>query len=193
VRCVHWSIETACISLERKKNKLPTAENENSQSWQQYYTIGNEMGAYGPLREAEYVEFFCQGVSENNMDMSHLFAVCLDLGQILRIEIIIYDLLRTREVVDQDFQGGKLIVIESAVIAVEHDIEQIVWNREKKERERESLLGSNGFLDSNFGSLHPFNIFTRPRYHFVVQVFCPSCAFPLSQKQNSRSYFRHCF
>ena len=47
-----------------------------------------------------------------------LFAVCHNLDQILRIEIVIRDPLCAREIVDQDFQGAKLIVIESAMIAV---------------------------------------------------------------------------
>jgi hypothetical protein len=47
-----------------------------------------------------------------------LFAVCHNLSQILRTEIFICGPLRTREIVNQYFQGAKLIVIESAMIAV---------------------------------------------------------------------------
>ena len=77
------------------------------------------MGAYELTQVAKY-SIFCQGVFEMNIykQYTDLFAICHDLGQILRIEIFIRGPLRAREIVNQDFQGTKLIVIESAMIAV---------------------------------------------------------------------------
>ena len=76
------------------------------------------MGAYEPTQAAKY-SIFCQGISRLNfINNTDLFAVCHNLGQILRIEIFIHGPLRSREIVNQYFQGAKLIVIESAMIAV---------------------------------------------------------------------------
>ena len=76
------------------------------------------MGAYEPTQAAKYsfyVRAFSRRTFINNTD---LFTVCHNLGHILRIEIFIRDPLRAREIVNQYFQGAKLIVIESAMIAV---------------------------------------------------------------------------
>ena len=62
-----------------------------------------------------FVRVFSRRTSINNTD---LFAVRYNLAQILRIEIVIRNLLRAREIVNQYFQCTKLIVIESAMIAV---------------------------------------------------------------------------
>ena len=85
-------------------------------------------------------------MSEKNIfykQYTDLFVVCHNLGQILNIEIVI---LRAREIVDQNFQGAKSVVIESAMIAVTL-YEQNRWNIEG------DLLGSISFLDSNI-SIH---------------------------------------
>ena len=88
-------------------------------------------------------------MSEKNIfykQYTDLLVVCHNLGQILNIEIVIHGLLRAREIVDQNFQGAKSVVIESAMIAVTL-YEQNRWNIEG------DLLGSISFLDSNI-SIH---------------------------------------
>ena len=111
------------------------------------------------------IQNFVRGFSRRtHKQYADLFAVCLDLSHILRIEIFIRDPLRARKIVDQDFQGGKLIVIKSAMITVYRGSTKTSMNREKGE----DLLGSHGFFDSNFGGLHPFNVVVRPRYHPFV-------------------------
>jgi hypothetical protein len=77
------------------------------------------MGAYEPTQAANKYSTSCQEVSRRVfINKTDLFAVCHNLGQILRIEIVIRDLLRAREIVNQYFQSTKLIVVESAMIAV---------------------------------------------------------------------------
>ena len=89
-----------CISFERNV-KFRRQLKRNSQSWQQYYRIGNDMGAYEPTQVAKY-SIFCQGVFETIIykQYTDLFAICHDLGQILRIEIFIRGPLRAREIVN---------------------------------------------------------------------------------------------
>ena len=61
------------------------------------------MGAYEPTQAAKYsifVRVLSRRTLTNNTD---LFAVCHNLGQILSIEIVIRDLLRAREIVNQNF------------------------------------------------------------------------------------------
>ena len=66
------------------------------------------------------IQIFSQGVFEKSIykQYTDLFTVCHNLSQILRIKIFISGPLRAREIVNQYFQGTKLIVIESAMIAV---------------------------------------------------------------------------
>lgn len=115
LQCVRWSIENHRASSFERTVKLK----RNSQSWQQCYRLGNDMGAYEPIQAAKY-SIFCQSVFEKNIykQYTDLFAVCHNLGQILRTEIFVRGPLRAREIVNQDLQGAKLIVIESTMIAV---------------------------------------------------------------------------
>ena len=114
------------------------------------------MGAYEPTQEAKYL--FVKSVREELFynQCTDLFAVCQYLGQILSIEVVIRGLLRAREIVDQNFQGAKLVVIESAMIAV------TLYERKRWNVEGVDLLGSISFLDSNISGLHPLYIVVRP-------------------------------
>ena len=78
------------------------------------------MGAYGPTQVAKCSGFFVRVFSRRTFikQYTDLIAVCHNLGQILRIEILIRSPLRARDIVNQDFQRPKLIVIESAMITV---------------------------------------------------------------------------
>jgi hypothetical protein len=49
---------------------------------------------------------------------AHLFATRHDLCHVKGIKVGIRDFLRAWEVINQDLQGGKLVEVESAVIAV---------------------------------------------------------------------------
>ena len=52
LQCVRWSIKNTCIRLDEMRRL-----ERHSQSWQQYYTTGNDMGVYEPPREAEYSSY----------------------------------------------------------------------------------------------------------------------------------------
>ena len=75
------------------------------------------MDAYEQTQAAKY-SIFCQGIFKIAINNTDLIAVCHNLSQILRIKIFIRGPLRAREIVNQYFQATKLIVIESAMIAV---------------------------------------------------------------------------
>ena len=78
------------------------------------------MGGYEPTRVAKCSGFFVRVFSRRTFikQYTDLITVCHNLGQILRIKIFIRSPLRARDIVNQDFQGAKLIVIECTMIAV---------------------------------------------------------------------------
>jgi len=49
---------------------------------------------------------------------AHLFATGYDLRHVKGIKVGIRDLLRAWEVIHQDLQGGKLVEVETAVVAI---------------------------------------------------------------------------
>jgi len=49
---------------------------------------------------------------------THLFATGYDLRHVKSIKVGIRDLLRAWEVIHQDLQGGKLVEVETAVVAI---------------------------------------------------------------------------